>query len=201
LDLTLPFWAFLIFLAVAAAAFLLARTRSSIKSLFLAGVAGFCGMILQNVLLLHYQVKDGALYQDLGLLIASFMAGMALGAIFIPRCLFLPDRRWGGLLLGGFFILATIIYFTIVQDGAAGILAIASLLAFSGFFTGSLFAYTTLGHAEEDSHTLFSPLYAADLIGGASGALLGGLLLIPLIGLDIPIQIVGALILLSFLIV
>jgi len=230
LDVTLPLPAVLLYLSVMAGAFFLARSYPSIfiyarrrsqrsmkippnpplakggwgdfhiKRIFLAGVAGFCGMILQNVLLLHYQVKDGALYQDIGLLIACFMAGMALGAILLPRCLFLPDRRWGGGLLGGFFTLTILIYFILIRDGGAGLLLMACLLAFTGFFTGALFAYATLADATEGP-SLISPLYAADLIGGGSGAILGGLLLIPAAGLDIPVQIVSALILLSFLII
>ena len=200
MDVTLPLPAVLFSLAVMAWAFFLARSHPSIKRIFLAGVAGFCGMILQNVLLLHYQVKDGALYQDIGLLIACFMAGMALGAILLPRCLSLPDRRWGGGLLGGFFTLTILIYFVLTRDGGTGLLLMACLLAFSGFFVGALFAYATLADTT-DRHSLISPLYAADLIGGGSGALLGGLLLIPAAGLDIPVQIVSAIILLSFLII
>ena len=200
LDLTLPLPAILLSLALMAGAFFLARSHPSIKRLLLAGVAGFCGMILQNVLLLNYQVKDGALYQDIGLLIACFMAGLALGAILLPRCLSLPDRRWGGVLLGGFFSLTILIYFVLFRDGGTGLFVMACLLAFSGFFTGALFAYTTLTDVAA-RHSLISPLYAADLIGGGSGALLGGLLLIPAAGLDIPVQIVGALLFLSFLII
>ena len=200
LDVTLPLPAVLLSLAVMAGAFFLARSYPSIKRIFLAGVAGFCGMILQNVLLLHYQVKDGALYQDIGLLIACFMAGMALGAILLPRCLSLPNRRWGGVLLGGFFTLTILIYFILIRDGGAGLLLMACLLVFTGFFTGALFAYATLADATEGP-SLISPLYAADLIGGGSGAILGGLLLIPATGLDIPVQIVSAIILLSFLVI
>ena len=230
LDVTLPLPAVLLSLAVMAGAFFLARSYPSIfiharwrsqrsmkippaplcqrgvrgdfpiKRIFLAGVAGFCGMILQNVLLLHYQVKDGALYQDIGLLIACFMAGMALGAILLPRCLSLPNRRWGGVLLGGFFTLTILIYFILIRDGGTGLLLMACLLVFTGFFTGALFAYATLADATEGP-SLISPLYAADLIGGGSGAILGGLLLIPATGLDIPVQIVSAIILLSFLII
>jgi spermidine synthase len=210
LDITLPLPAILFSLAVTLAvttgAFFLARSHPSIRRLFpgkrvfMAGLAGFCGMVLQNVLLLHYQVKDGALYQDIGLLIASFMAGLALGAMLLPRCLSFPDRRWGRVLLGGFFSLTILIYFVLIRDGGTGLFVMACLLAFSGFFTGTLFAYTTITDTTA-RHSLVSPLYAADLVGGGSGALLGGLLLIPAAGLDIPVQIVSTLILLSFLIV
>ncbi|MFA5179855.1 MAG: hypothetical protein WC405_00920 [Syntrophales bacterium] len=210
LDITLPLptilFSLAVTLAVTTGVFFLARSHPSIRRLFpgkrvfLAGVAGFCGMILQNVLLLHYQVKDGALYQDIGLLISCFMAGMASGAILLPRCLSFPDRRWGGGLLGGFFALTILIYFVLIRDVGTGLLLMACLLAFSGLFTGALFAYATLAEAT-DRHSLIAPLYAADLIGGGSGAILGGLLLIPAAGLDIPVQIVSIFILLSFLIV
>lgn len=198
LSPTLPLPAILFSLAITAGVFFLVRTHGSRKRLFLAGVSGFSGMVLQNVLLLHYQVKNGALFQDIGLLMACFMAGMAGGAIFLSHRLSLPDRRWGGLLLGGLLALTILIYLVFIGEAGAGLLVMACLLACSGFFTGALFAYTTLADATT-RHPLISPLYAADLLGGGAGALLGGLLLIPAAGLDVPVQIVGALILLSFL--
>lgn len=200
LSPTLPLPAILFSLAITAAAFFLVRTHGSRKRLFLAGVSGFCGMVLQNALLLHYQVKNGALFQDIGLLMACFMAGMAGGAIFLSHRLSLPDRRWGGLLLGGFFALTILIYLVFIGESDAGLLVMACLLACSGFLTGALFAYTTLADPTT-RHPPISSLYAADLLGGGAGALLGGLILIPAAGLDIPVQVVGALLLLSFLII
>jgi len=198
-DLTLPLPAVLISLTAIAGAFFLSRSNPLMRRMFMAGVAGFCGMTLQSILLLHYQVKDGALYQDIGLLIACFMAGLALGAILLPRRLALPERSWGGGLLGMFFSLTILIYFLLIRDSGTGLLLMSFLLAFTGFFTGALFAYASLADVTE-GHSLISPLYAADLIGGGSGAILGGLLLIPATGLAFPIQIVSALLLLSFLI-
>ena len=173
LDLTVPLPVVLFFLTVIAGAFFLSRSYPLIRRIFMAAVAGFCGMILQSILLLHYQVKDGALYQDIGLLIACFMAGMALGAILIARRLALPERSWGRVLLGLFFSLTILIYVILIRDSGTGLLLMAFLLAFTGFFTGALFAYTTLADATEGP-SLISQLYAADLIRLFSSMHAGG---------------------------
>jgi hypothetical protein len=44
------------------------------------GSAGFAGMLLEGALLLAYQARRGALFQDLGLLLTCFMGGLCLGA-------------------------------------------------------------------------------------------------------------------------
>jgi len=91
----------------------------------------------------------------------------------------------------------------------------AGLLALSGFFSGALFAQAAQGGPDrrglhddpnhpndpERRRTLAAPLYAADLLGGAAGAVFGGLLLIPAAGLALPVAITAVLIVLSLLLV
>ncbi|HOF05160.1 MAG TPA: hypothetical protein PK175_06360 [Syntrophales bacterium] len=203
LEIAMPRKAVLIpllflFLGLIAGVLYLARSSPRVGRVMLAGVAGFCGMILQNVLLLHYQVKEGVLYQDIGFLMACFMAGMAAGAMLPPfRPTFFPRRR-GRAILAGFAVLSLLILVVLFRDGGTGMVAMACLLALSGFFSGTLFAHAARTGAAGDTATV-SPLYAADLIGGAVGAFLGGLLLIPLAGLAVPVAAVGATILLSLL--
>ena len=77
----------------------------------LVAAAGFLGMVLETILILYYQVKHGVLYQDIGLLLMSFMAGLALGAMVINREMARPinnqkHSRWYGIgLLVGFCFL------------------------------------------------------------------------------------------------
>jgi len=77
----------------------------------------------------------------------------------------------------------------------AGILPIAFLLAAAGFLVAGIFAYASL-HNIDDQKKIVSPLYAADLIGGCLGSLLGSLVFIPLAGMDITVW--GILLLAAF---
>jgi spermidine synthase len=153
----------------------------------LASVAGFLGIVSKAVLILAYQAKEGLLYQEIGLLLAAFMAGLALGAPSL-RDLILQTgvrkkwvRGWGIALLVGFGLLNFTAIGTVTGGAAGGLLLTAGLLATAGFLVGGLFAYARLCGVREQTKVI-SPLYAADLIGGCIGAILAGLALIPIFG-------------------
>ena len=199
-------------LLAVAGSLLLVRSYPAGRRIALAAVAGFAGMILQNVLLLYYQVKNGALYQDIGLLMASFMAGLALGALLMRRRRPPAGKLRRGAVPAGFFTLAVLIHFVLFRQSGLGLPIMAGLLALSGFFSGALFAQAAQvgpdrrgGHSDPDDperrRTLTAPLYAADLLGGAAGAVFGGLILIPAAGLALPVAITAVLIVLSLLVV
>jgi spermidine synthase len=57
------------------------------------------------------------------------------------------------------------------------------LLVGAGAGTGALFGYASLSRVADQAGVV-APLYAADLAGGALGALVGTLLLLPLLGLS-----------------
>ena len=42
-------------------------------------------MILETVILLYFQTKSGILYQDLGILLTGFMAGLSFGAFAVEK--------------------------------------------------------------------------------------------------------------------
>lgn len=151
----------------------IARQSTRARSSLLAFGAGLWGMVFEGVVLLAYQANRGVLYQHLGLALALFMAGLALGARVAP-----PGRGmlWGALFLPalGAPLLAVPAWF--------GALPAAVLLAASGFLSGGLFA-AAARLREDRSLGESSGLLAADLVGGMAGALLGGLLLMPLAGL------------------
>jgi hypothetical protein len=161
------------------------------RRVLLVAAAGFLGMVLETILILYYQVKYGVLYQDIGLLLTSFMAGLALGAMCIdwlmarfanrPRLV-----RWYGVaLLVGFCFLCVVTATRLTMSAAAGLLQTSWLLI----------AYATL-YEIKDQGSVISPLYAADLLGGSAGSLLGSLILIPVLGLDVTTQ--GMLLLTAF---
>jgi spermidine synthase len=177
-------------LAAIAGAFLLARRWLPIRRAFLVGVAGFIGMVLESGLILFYQVTSGALFLNVGILLAAVMAGLSLGPIAVLRMV--PSappgvarsvgRKLGLGLLGGFVVVSAGFAGILTLGMTAGLLLSAVFLFVTGVLVSGVFSYASLwGVGEQDS--VISPLYAADLFGGFSGALLGSLVLIPFAGL------------------
>jgi spermidine synthase len=148
------------------------------------------GMVLETILILYYQVKHGVLYQDIGLLLMSFMAGLAVGAMVINRKMGMQVNnqtvsRWHGIsLITGFCFLCASVGVSITTNISAGLIQISCLLAATGFLVAGIFAYASL-HEIEDQKKVISPLYSADLIGGCLGSLIGSLILIPLAGMNV----------------
>ena len=170
--------------------FLLSRLLPALRRAMLVAAAGFMGMVLETILILYYQVKHGVLYQDIGLLLMSFMAGLALGAMIINREMARPIAnrmlsRWYGIrLLSGFCFLCAFTGMRVTMSISAGLVQISCLLAIAGFLVAGIFAYASL-HEIKDQKNVISSLYSADLIGGCLGSLLGSLILIPLAGMDV----------------
>jgi spermidine synthase len=170
--------------------FLLSRFRPALRRAMLVAAAGFMGMVLETILILYYQVKHGVLYQDIGLLLMSFMAGLAVGAMVINRKMGMQVNnqtvsRWHGIsLITGFCFLCASVGVSITTNISAGLIQISCLLAATGFLVAGIFAYASL-HEIEDQKKVISPLYSADLIGGCLGSLIGSLILIPLAGMNV----------------
>jgi spermidine synthase len=169
--------------------FLSSRFRPAFRRTVLVAAAGFLGMVLETILILYYQVKHGVLYQDIGLLLMSFMAGLALGAMIINRMMARPidsqkQSRWNGIsLLIGFCLLCAFTATEVTMSISIGLAQTSWLLAAAGFLVAGIFAYASL-HEIEEQKKVISLLYSADLIGGSFGSLLGSLILIPLAGMD-----------------
>ena len=177
-----------LFGAAVAIFFLTIRKRKGIRRILLAGTAGFAGMALESVLILFYQVKYGVLYQDIGVLLMSFMAGLASGVWAIEKAQARAAGRTngarlvtGGLLLG-FCALCAFVYWQLYSGHAAGLLETGSMLAAAGFVVAGLFVCAA-GYNPAEQGRAASSLYAADLFGGCVAALLAGLLAIPSAGL------------------
>ena len=167
--------------------FLLSRFMPACRRVLLVFVAGFLGMVLEVILILYYQVKHGVLYQDIGLLLTSFMAGLALGAMIISTMMarFADKQRWYGIgLLAGFCLLCAVITTKVALSSTTGLAQISWLLAAAGFLVAGIFTYASL-YEIQNQRSVISPLYAADIFGGCLGSLLGSLILIPLLGMDV----------------
>jgi len=195
-----------VWMATAAIALILLMSRRwplVPQTLFVA-LAGCIGMSLETVLVLHYQVKSGVIFQDIGLLLMSFMAGLALGSLATDKWTFAragnSPARHGILLVVGFITLALLIGARIRSGSAETIWVTMAMLIATGYLVAAAFAHASLERTS-DQRRAVAPLYAADLIGGCLGSWASSLLLIPAAGLDVAAALMVPLALLSALLV
>jgi spermidine synthase len=161
---------------------LLRYVRWSIRRTLLTGVSAFAGMVLETCLLLHFQTKNGILYQDIGILLTGFMAGLALGATAVANIRRPLSKKVGLTLLVGSALLSAAVGWEINSGNSASLLETSGLLVLAGFFVAAIFAYCSL-YSVGDQKRVIASLYSADLIGGCLASLLASLLLAPLAGL------------------
>ncbi|MGE5197695.1 MAG: spermine synthase [Deltaproteobacteria bacterium] len=177
--------AFLLFLAF--------RRRASYKKLSIAyslATTGFFGMLANLVLIFSFQVYYGYVYQKIGILISVFMAGTALGSIWMTRRL--PQVKND---LGLFFKLElTIILFSMLLGLALTRIighpdyiyasAFTALFFVPGFLVGIEFplAGKIYLSAKSQVGTTSGVLYFSDLAGGWLAGMGAGMLFLPLLG-------------------
>lgn len=162
-------------------------------------VVGAVGMVLQVVLILIFQILAGFAYLQLALIIALFMAGLAVGAVAVAvRMRSGRQDAWAILWLArvqGGVTLLPLLLVVFVSSSAEGMrqslstTAVAWLVTLASLFTGALggshFALAALASAAVGARVERTGgyLYAVDLAGAAGGALAAGLLLVPLLGI------------------
>ena len=183
---TLPWYGFALLPVLLAVAAFPARKSEALRRVLFVGSAGFAGMLLEGALLLAYQARRGALYQDLGLLLTCFMGGLCLGAWCMGRA---GHKKGPGLAIAlGTSSVGAGCAWAIQAGGASGRMGTGLLLAATGACVGAAFAWAgDQGQASlwdpSDPSRGVAPLYAADLWGGCLGALLGSLVFLPFSGL------------------
>lgn len=154
-------------------------------------------MILEVVLLLAFQILEGFVYQQLALIVAFFMAGMATGAGITAHfgARIRRPSHWlvaSQISLAAYLILILQILYQLHarSENSSGsilpasiIFSIAAMLA--GFLGAIQFSFATLTISEHPQHLRGNgpTLYAVDLAGATTGVLLGSLFLLPILGL------------------
>ena len=164
---------------------LVAGSGSLLRRGSLMGAAGLAGMFLETLLLLDYQTRLGVLYQNIGLLLTLFMAGMALGAWLAGLATQTVGTTKSG---GNYSAMASLALMTVAGGIAIGMQAIAlspvmmaMLLLGVGFLVGAVFSVAVSVPNGRQSRAL-SIVYAADLLGGCLGSWAAVLAAIPFLG-------------------
>ncbi len=180
---------------------LMAKKRKKSVSLLLVGLAGFSGMVLETMLIFHYQAKNGGLFQNLGILLMSFMLGMAMGSIGIHKISKRKDHKLLGIaLVLGCALVPGLMALIFAKGYETGLFAISFLLFTSGFFTSAVFAWASF-KKNSGSENPISFLYGADLLGGCFGSVLACLILIPFPGMYASAIFLAGLLLISVILV
>ena len=158
--------------------------------------SGFFGMAMSILLILSFQTLYGYAYGWIGLLVAAFMAGLALGTWMINRDLE-RSQNWIMTLVGleGFIalfcLLVMLILYFLYSSGKEPLNLWTEKIGFllmsflSGFWVGLEFPLSSMifvGNEKGVARTA-GILYAADLLGAWAGALLVGVIFIPVLGI------------------
>jgi spermidine synthase len=183
-------WAFF-FMALALVGVLwTTRFNIEFKNSIVAFIAGFIGMVFEALMILHYQVKQGVLFQNIGILFMLFMGGLTAGAAgtrwILTRLTNSGKSRqkiFGACLFIAFSGLNLFFGYVIGTRLMSGLPGIGIGLFFAGMLSAGIFSYASLVGGE-DQKFVVSRLYASDLAGGCIGALVGSLFLIPFFGMQ-----------------
>jgi spermidine synthase len=151
---------------------------------------GFYGMFISMILLFCFQVLYGYVYAMLAIMISIFMVGITCGSLWsIRMSKRIPSTRglffaleWGIVVFVG--ITGTgILYFKNFISSHPYIFVLLFFIA--GLFVGLEFPLfiRLLSRGKENREKLVGWVYFLDLLGGCLGGVLGGIVLLPVLGL------------------
>jgi spermidine synthase len=157
---------------------------------------GFAGMMFDLMIIFTFQSIYGYVFSWIGILMASFMAGAAGGALLITSVLERITNHLKVFKIIELGIICLAVTFPLLfmalpaysDDGVAFIFfkALFLILSFiSGLLTGAQFPLANklyLRNSKSLSQAAGS-LYAADLLGGWVGGIVGAVVLLPVLGL------------------
>ncbi len=164
------------------------KRLAAARKFLVVAIAGAAGMISETVVLLNYQGASGALYQDIGILLTTFMAGLTAGAAATDALMRKRHARgrksswFGAPLLAGTGLMNVFMLYGIKSGMLGGLVPASLALAVVGAFVSAIFAVASF-HSVDARGRVMTWLYSADLVGGAFGSVAAILFLIPVLGL------------------
>jgi spermidine synthase len=185
----------LLFVALVLVYFPTRKTRARASAAYCVAATGFTLMVLQIFLLLAFQSVYGYVYHQLAILIAMFMAGIALGSWLGMRRIRSSDNPPFRTIATTQFLLAVsgpaLILLVSLLSQISGVTAtllaaqfvFPALAALGGMLGGYQFPIATEIYLRDSSPKAgLGALYAIDLLGGCAAALLLSSYLIPVFG-------------------
>jgi len=169
---------------------------------------GFAGSGLMVILLISFQILYGFVYYKIGVLVTTFMIGLAIGSIFMNKTL--VKKNYYSLVKLEFmvvifsialpFILIFLSRFTtnfLIVTSSELLFPVLAIIA--GILVGAEFPLASKLHFK-NIHRTAGIIYSADYIGACVGALIVSALLIPLLGIITVAILIGILNIISAII-
>ena len=163
---------------------LLVRCRRSWAVPAAIASLGLVQMVLELVILFAFQVLHGYLYAEVSLIITAFMAGLALGGATSNNFQLSKRTARRALIKVQFAVVIYSGLFSLILTLPipAPALTFPLLALLAGSLAGAAFPLALM-LMPGDSGKEAGSLYAADLLGGCLGALLGAVLFVPILGI------------------
>jgi spermidine synthase len=179
------------------AAFLVVRTLS--RRVRMASVpvvivtTGFAGMAFDLLVIFAFQAFYGYVYQQIGLLVTAFMAGISLGGLVMTRRVERIEKgkslllRLEGAITVCWLLFPVVLAILYAQAGRPGVSAavgpiLLALNALTGFLVGMEFPLASKMYLRASVSETAGILYASDLVGAFLGSLLVSVMLLPALG-------------------
>jgi len=174
------------------------RGKSKISIPYSIFTTGFCGTIFDLAIIFTFQTIYGYLYYQIGFLVTVFMAGVAVSSYSITRYMQKSKKDNLIFLVSEFIIICFTLglpfVFRILTNylkGVAGYNLIYIIFLLISFISGALIGFQFplaskihLSILEKKGLGYTAGLlYGADLSGGYFGGLIGGIFLLPVLGL------------------
>lgn len=165
--------------------------QQKINCLIALATTGFTGIALEIVLLYAFQNIYGYIYERMGVIVAVFMVGLALGAYITNRIIQKHDLKWVNTLMVFEAIIACYAFLLPFAIHSLSFYSIAAeiglicLIGITGILTGLEFPLMNkiLMQSNQDIAISAGATNGADHIGAFLGAIVTGVIFLPLIGI------------------
>ncbi|MFQ5957383.1 MAG: hypothetical protein ACE5KK_06400, partial [Candidatus Brocadiales bacterium] len=190
-----------VILTTASLAFRNIAREKRFNCLFAIATTGFAAMALEIILIFAFQNIYGYVYEMIGLIVALFMLGLAVGGYVSNAVILKKSRNWlrilkyivGGVVAYSLALILFLKWFPFQYAGSEALFMV--LIVIPGIITGLEFPIASRIYLEEeaDSGPTAGMINSADHVGAFSGAILTGIVLVPILGIAGTCTVVAAL--------
>jgi len=167
------------------------KKYSNAGIVYAIATTGFTAMVLELVLLFCFQIFYGYIFHEIGILITTFMTGMAAGSLVV---IFFQNRIhkvffafiYAEAAIAVFCVILLLMFLFIEYSVTFNPLFMRVMIFFllfvSGFLAGMEFPLANKVYQAGSVGRAAGVLYSADLLGGWIGGIIGGIILLPILG-------------------